>query len=910
MVGAEARALSLIVAIFLFGLASGYYVFGRFSYRDISRKSLLKVYGYIELAISSYALLFPSLFPLLKSLAFNGPSFFVFDVFITFITLFFPTFLMGSSIPILTMVLPNDHKEVNYCHSRIYGFNTLGAFIGVLMAGFLLVPSLGLPYTLYITGLINLLMSFVFIVNKLDGRVYKSTDIPYVKNSIPNLYYFLLVLIVGAITISLEIGLIRVLNLSIGSSIYNFPIILSIFILALATGALSISNKDICSKKLSYRLLLSIIFLFILNFSAPYWSIWISHIRISLNTIESNYYIYLFLVYFFLFIFIFPSIFFLGQLLPLVYGLIKKTKKDYGLICGKLYFYNTLGTTLGAIFLSYLALYIFNLDDIFKINLVLLIVLSLVLNFYEKSIKVSIISILFLISSLLLSWNRNGHYIGYFRDILPSNYHFKGLFNIPKIKDYNITYFNDGPNTTVSLNLFNFENKLKKEIRRLKDLGFPHLNYSIVVNGKSDSSILYDFPTNFLLSIIPYFFSPQKSKNLSTAVIGMGTGISSGILGKLHNVEEVISLEISTKVLEAVKYLDDINFNVYSNEKVKIIEKDAFSYFAKNTKKFNIIVSEPSNPWVVGVENIFTIDFYQLVKDSLKEDGIFSQWIPMYDMSDLTFRLISESLMKVFPYVSVFNIMYSDIIVLASSKPLSTDVLKKGFVDNKFLRPYLKEMGILSSNDIYFTKPISDKALNFIGKLNLLGMHSLEFPKLSYRAFNDFFMNKSTTTYFGIPEILRRNLSNDKIIVNSFKQYIKLGIKEIKNRCSKLMPYFCNRVVDFIKFSNNMNNDKENLIRRLQSYGVLRDRGLIEKDINFLNDIRKNILAKLPSMDIDRRKELLFLFIKELLFEKNFIKANRELLGFKHYFDDKDIYRIKKFMEKQEIIMKNYLRSQ
>lgn len=682
LVGSEARSLSLVVAIFLFGLASGYYVFGGFTQKKWKRRKLLKAYGYVELIIASYAILFPNIFPLLQHWSFSGGSSFAFDSLITILAIFLPTFLMGASIPMLTMVVPDKSEEVHHCHAKIYGWNTFGAFIGTIGAGFFLVPSIGLPFTIYLAGVLNLIIAIIFLTNPLKGFAHKSEDIPHPKTLTPNWFYLLFVLVVGTSTISLEMNMIRLLNLSIGSGIYNFPIILSIFVLALSLGSLSISAKSITPKSLATKLFVSIALLMVLNYTAPYWSIWLSHIRISLSTIVSNYYVFLICIYIFTFVFLFMPVFFLGQLLPLAYGLIRKTKANYGAVCGRLYFCNTVGNMLGATLLGYLAFYFFNLDEVFKISLVLLTLLLLILAIYEEFYKGTVLASLLLIFCIFFpTWDRTGHHLGYFRNrINAADMHFRGFFELPNIHRKRVSYFNDGPNTTVSL--LSSEQKLSKEGTRLVRLGFPANDYSIVVNGKSDSSAQGDFTTLALLPALPYLYLPhpetkekeakrvkpkeeekiigkinrplaqeidQKNEGLLAAVIGMGTGISAGILGKLKGIGEVVVLEISPKVIEAIRKVDEYNYGTSSNPKIKIVEKDAFKYFTRNKHKYDLIVSEPSNPWVVGVENLFTIDFYKMIKNSLSENGILSQWMHLYSMDNDSLRLVIEAVEKSFP---------------------------------------------------------------------------------------------------------------------------------------------------------------------------------------------------------------------------------------------------------------------
>ena len=156
LTGSEARSLSLVIAVFLFGLAGGYYIFGLFTEKNkLSRFLLLKYYGYIELLTGFYIGIFPLYFHFLKKLSFQAPNLLIIDILISLMALLLPTFLMGASIPLLTASLPENSKEVGSVHAKIYGWNSLGACFGALVSGFYLIPALGLSLSLSLVGLIN-----------------------------------------------------------------------------------------------------------------------------------------------------------------------------------------------------------------------------------------------------------------------------------------------------------------------------------------------------------------------------------------------------------------------------------------------------------------------------------------------------------------------------------------------------------------------------------------------------------------------------------------------------------------------------------------------------------------------------------------------------------------------------------
>ena len=324
LVGSETRSISLVIAIFLLGLAVGYYTFGKITEKQWSRFHLLKIYSYVELATAVYIAVFYIYFEFLKQLSFNTPSYFIIDILISLLALFLPTFLMGASLPVLTAVLPKSSKEVNACHFKIYGWNTFGAFLGILFSGFYLLPVFGLAVTLVIAGGINLIAALIFMGNSLEGNIHKQTDFPLIPSLAPNWFYIVFSFLTGAIIISFEILFIRLLHLSAGAGVYNFPIVLSLFVGGLAWGSLSVKAHKISPAFLIRQTFITVILLGLLFILSPYWPIWISHIRVSLFSIPSNYFVFKFFLYLFVALFLLPAVFFMGRLLPLSYALLKK----------------------------------------------------------------------------------------------------------------------------------------------------------------------------------------------------------------------------------------------------------------------------------------------------------------------------------------------------------------------------------------------------------------------------------------------------------------------------------------------------------------------------------------------------------------------------------------------------------
>ena len=883
LTGSEARSLSLVIAVFLFGLATGYYVFGLLTEKNKRPRFLMmKYYGYVELLTGLYIGLFPFYFEFLKKLSFQSPNLLIIDLLISLMALLLPTFLMGASIPLLTATLPENSKEISITHAKVYGWNSFGACFGALISGFYLIPSYGLNLSLVCIGILNVLASLVFIGNSLEGPVHKQEEPPTVPSPLSNSFFMIFTFITGALIISFEIFCVRILNLSLGAGVYNFPMILSLFIGGLAMGSLSIKKKKLSIRFFIRQMLITLFLLQIVFYTAPYWSIWFSHIKVSLSPLPSNYFIYYSLVFSFLFLALFPTIFFMGRLLPLSYAFLKKNKGNYGKLCGQLYFSNTLGTVFGAIFIGYLAFYLFNLDILFKTNLYILFLLTLTILIYTKhKIQLTTLSVLGLILLLLpTQWNRTGHEIGYFRiNQYNPRFHFKKLFFLPanRNKRSSVSFLKDGPNSTVSLINFSIEKNAPHFLYLKKLFDFKsatnNYSYSVVVNGKSDGNSLGDFSTMFFM--IPYIYAPKKN-NLETALIGLGTGVSAGSYIALEDVKSVNVLEISPFVIKAIQNTNpNLNFHAMRNKKVSITEIDAFKYFTRSKKKFDIIVSEPSNPWVLGVENLFTLEFYETVAQSLHEGGVFGQWLQTYEMDLKTIKMIMATLHRVFPHASLYQIGHGDMLILASLTKLQNPSEKR--FKHPFIQKFYKAMGFKEIEDIQLTQILDSFYFNQIAKTSQLKINTLTEPQLIYRANKAMFLSIKINP-FQLKSKFQIDKKTETTKMKAFNKYKNKTAEEWEKECVPHtgFNFFCALMQQYSKSWKFLTDYRRNSFERFPQYLFLRNQGLIPYDKKIMDEFfNESIKQKNKNLDAMAK------YIDEKIKQKNYEGAEKDAFTFR-----------------------------
>jgi spermidine synthase len=230
---------------------------------------------------------------------------------------------------------------------------------------------------------------------------------------------------------------------------------------------------------------------------------------------------------------------------------------------------------------------------------------------------------------------------------------------------------------------------------------------NLLINGKGQgSNALNDLRVNFLLSYLPLILNQEGE---SALVIGLGTGTTSGHLASSL---PTTTVEIEQVILETTIYFDEINRNVLQNRNHSVIFDDARNYLLKNTKKYDIISQEPSDPWQSFSTSLYSREFFELVKEDLSEKGVFTNWVPIYTMTPKDFQNVYKTFHEVFPYVLVFvninenenfpiPLKTSEIILVGTENPISVSDISKNFDSlDYYSKQHLKAIGIASSVDL------------------------------------------------------------------------------------------------------------------------------------------------------------------------------------------------------------------
>ncbi|MFA9420804.1 MAG: spermidine synthase, partial [Gammaproteobacteria bacterium] len=288
----------------------------------------------------------------------------------------------------------------------------------------------------------------------------------------------------------------------------------------------------------------------------------------------------------------------------------------------------------------------------------------------------------------------------------------------------------------------------------------------LYVNGKPDAGTAADLPTQVLLGHLPMFLVPDARNVL---VIGHGSGITSGSMTR-HPVEQVDIVEISPGVLNADSIFTEFNYRVLDDPRVRTHLDDAQSFLRAVPRSYDLIISEPSNPWVAGVSGLFTQEFFKAMSAKLNPGGLAVVWFHTYEQSDEEVNLVMRTIESVFPYAIVGRSPnYLDIILIASNDPIEPDFEA---MENRFdlpaVRNDLASIGIPNLASMLFLYTLTQERFHNVlpaGPLNTIAHQRLE-----YRAPISLFYNKSSHFLKRI-DPLRRGAPADSMILGRYFSY-------------------------------------------------------------------------------------------------------------------------------------------
>ncbi|MBX7119519.1 MAG: hypothetical protein K1X31_11015 [Gemmatimonadaceae bacterium] len=707
LVGHSAYAQVIVLVIFLGGMSAGAAFAAR---RSARTREPLVWYALVELVVGLIGLAFHPLFGATSAFAYDtlfpalaGGWLLAPTKWAVAALLILPqSLLLGATFPLMSAGLirrlgGDGAAGTGRVLGILYFANSIGAAIGVLVAGFWLVEAVGLPGTLTTAAVLNILVAVVtYVVLRADADPdpleaafdravlgdpaarepasavalpadgYAAAEAARADAALARL---LLWTAFGTAVASFiyEIAWIRMLALVLGSATHAFELMLSAFILGLAIGAFVIRTRaDRAPDRLRLlgivqlamgTLAVGTLFLYTDAFH------WMAALIEAVDETDAGYHLYNLARYGIALAVMLPATICAGMTLPLITRTLLGASYGERAI-GTVYAWNTLGSILGAALASLWLL------PLVGLRLLLILGGAVDLAFgawvlwhraqrapetHGTAVAATVAGAAVVAIALLGRPFDPG--------ILSS-----GVFrygSVPERGQREVAFYADGRTASVS-------------VRMGSDSA-----YSLATNGKPDASISkvwFDPPapvdslkpalggdesTQVLLPLVTLAYAPEAR---TAAVIGFGSGITSHMLLGSERLESLVTIDIEPQMIEASTLFKPANLRAYDDPRSVFVHDDAKSYFASNARRYDLILSEPSNPWVSGVSGLFTDEFYARVSGYLTEDGVFGQWLHLYEIDDDLVLSVLAALHRHFRSYAVHLTNDVDILVVASNR--------------------------------------------------------------------------------------------------------------------------------------------------------------------------------------------------------------------------------------------------
>jgi spermidine synthase len=692
--GSTAYAVATVLAAFMAGLALGSYVFGRLAGR---KKNLLRLYGLLEVGIGLYGFLAPFLFYQARGI--YAPLFWLYELspvgfnlllfLLAFLLLAMPTFLMGATLPVLSQVLVRNRNHLGQRIGDLYATNTLGAVVGCALAGYYLIPHAGLSGTVYTAAAGNVMIAALILAFSARlPREAPAADPPGATESAQPRRTGIEWLLLGSIALSGSAAMIyenawtHALTLVIGGSVYSFTTMLLTFLIGLAAGGylyarlfgrepVSVTAFGVVELSVGIAALATIPF---------FEKLPLVFIRLQ-QSFGDAFELFLGIQVLLAFAVMFLPALLLGMTFPLVVCLFTQNIYGVGSSVGTTYASNTLGAIAGAFIGGFVLLPLVGIQLSIMIGALLNLAVACALLIADPqpgrprrlALGGALAAALVFVTLRFPFWDpaimTSGVtvYAKRYRAIPTDS------LRIEEMHRDRLLYYREGLTATISVH---------QSYR-----GYRYFK----TNGKVDGSY-GDALTMLMTGYLPMMLKPEAR---DVAVIGLGTGMTVKAIGAFP-VKKIDVLEIEPAMVEAAAFFGEKNGKILEDRRVRLIPSDGRNYLMAVPRRYDVIISEPSNPWIAGIASLFTRDFYATAREKLTPGGLFVQWLQNYSMSPDDFRMVLRTFTEAFPQVSVWNLQESDFLLIGSLKEQSFDYprLKKIFVENAVLREDLRDLGL------------------------------------------------------------------------------------------------------------------------------------------------------------------------------------------------------------------------
>jgi spermidine synthase len=664
--GASTAASAAVLAVFMGGLGVGGAILGK---RADRAENPLSTYANLEILVALTAAISPALVWAAQAAyigiggasTVGGAGATVLRLVLSVLVLGPSTFLMGGTLPNAARAVERASDLGRQRVAALYGVNTMGAVLGAVAANFLLLEVFGTRMTLWLACCVNALVGVAARMlarstTEVEAEPADAAEPPAAPMPV-TWFPPLAAAVAGGAFMLMELVWYRMLAPLLGGSSYTFGIILAIALVGIGLGSSLYARRRVASTLslfaltctleavtigIPYALGDRIALLALLSrpltkpgfaWSALVWTL-IASVAVLLPAIVS------------------------GFQFPAIIGLYGRGKERVGRDVGNAYLANTLGAIAGSLAGGFGLLPLLTAPRAWLLVIGILVataLLALALDVRGQRIDVRRHGVIAFTAALAVAvffatgptavWRHSG--IGAGRaDATANDFGRVEREKFVRHQRNGIAWEEEGLESSVALSYTT--------------------GYGFIVNGKADGHTIVDAPTQVMSGLVASFLHPQPK---SALVIGLGTGSSAGWLGVVPTIERVDVVELEPSILRVAKDCAPVNQNVIANPKVHITLGDAREVLRTTRQTYDIIFSEPSNPYRAGISSLYTLEYYRAARERMNRGGYFVQWLQAYEVDDWAVATVVTTIHEVFPHVAIWKTTAGDLLAIASAEP-------------------------------------------------------------------------------------------------------------------------------------------------------------------------------------------------------------------------------------------------
>ena len=662
-------AASTVLAAFMGGLAVGAAAGGRIG-QQMTRTAALRTYALLEAGIGLFALAVPLLLagarPVLGALYDDGNGGLTYGsvrMLASLALLGLPAVAMGATFPLASRWAGHTSETMARDAARLYTANTLGATLGAVATGFLLLPALGLFGTTAVGVVLNLLAALTAWAvargpaNEPEGaaptplrkgaRSSEGSEPPMAGHIITAAAVLGLT---GWASLTLQVVWTRLLASMLGPTTYAFSAVVALFVAGIALGSAATTRlvTTPARARSGLGLVIGLAALATLGSAAAVdWAI--LRVATIVATPDITFAQVVWQQWLLTATLLLPLAVMFGAAFPLALALAPRHRDSMVEDIGWVYAINTIGAIIGSLLAGFVLIPAIGLFNSVRLIALVLALTAAALALTHRTRAASrwaaaVVSVIGLVGALgLPSWDTS---------LLSSGaYKYAPVAQGPDVRTAltagRLTYYREGASGTVS-------------VRSLTG------TRSMAIDGKVDASSAADMLTQRLLAHVPLLLHPNPK---AVAVLGLGSGVTLGS-ALTHGIDRAVVLEISPEVVDASRQFDPENHRALDNPRTRLIVGDGRTHLALSREQYDVIVSEPSNPWMAGIASLFTREFFATARGRLTPGGVFCQWAHTYDMSDSDLRSIVATFLSEFPEGTAWLVGDGDVLLIGSTTPL------------------------------------------------------------------------------------------------------------------------------------------------------------------------------------------------------------------------------------------------